>query len=260
MAEPATIASVQADYVDAGGARLFVRRWQGADTQSVLYWHGGGGGSTEYPEIAPALTERGYSVYAPDGPGYGTSPPLEPEEYRASNVAAIAIALVEALGISPTIWIGFSWGASIGIHVAARHPEHIKALVLLDGGYFVPEDDPDYDPSLDLEARTAALEAELDPADSWDAPVEIMAAVVKGSNDEPAPPLLPAVEATGLPVLLVAASRPPEHEAVRALALGRFRAALPSAEAVSVEARHGVLQEAGRAVRGIVLDWLDRKG
>jgi hypothetical protein len=27
MAEPATIASVQAGYVDAGGARLLVRRW-----------------------------------------------------------------------------------------------------------------------------------------------------------------------------------------------------------------------------------------
>ena len=244
--------------MDVDGTRLYVHRWPGTNGKTVLYWHGAGGGSTEYPEIAPALAERAYSVYAPDASGYGKSPPLAPEEYRASNVAAIAIALVDALGISPTIWVGFSWGASIGIHVAAMSPEHVEALVLLDGGYFKPEDDPDYDPSLNLEARTAALEAELDPADSWDAPVEIMAAAVKGSNEEPAPLLLGPLEATGIPVLLIAATEPPEHAAVRQRALARFRTALPSAKVVRVSAGHGILSAAGDDVRRIVLDWLAR--
>jgi pimeloyl-ACP methyl ester carboxylesterase len=158
------------------------------------------------------------------------------------------------------IWVGFSWGASIGIHAAVRHRDRFKALVLLDGGYFVPEDDPDYDPSLDMDARIAALAAELDPAESWDAPVEVMAAAVKGSNDDPAPVVLPALEAAGLPVLLVAATQSPKHATARARALARFRAALPSAEIVSVAAGHGVLQEAGDDVRRILLRWLEGLG
>jgi pimeloyl-ACP methyl ester carboxylesterase len=248
---------MQADYIEAGGTRLFVRRWGAAGAPGVLYWHGGGGGSTEFPEIAPALAASGYAVYAPDAPGYGESPRLEPEQYRVSNIASLAVAIIDALGIAPAVWIGFSWGANIGVHVAARHPERLKALVLLDGGYLDPADDPDDDPSLDFAGRMERWRAELDATnDESEAPRGVVAAAMAGSNSEPALPLLPSVEAGGLPVLLVAGTASSEHQEVRARALARFRAVLPSAELVPVEAGHGVLQETGADVRRIVLDWL----
>jgi pimeloyl-ACP methyl ester carboxylesterase len=249
---------VQADYVEAEGARIFVRRWGEAGQPSILYWHGGGGSSDELPEIAPALEAAGYAVYGPDAPGYGDSPRLEPARYRASDMADIAAALIDTLAIDPVIWIGFSWGANIGVHTAVRAPGRIKALALLDGGYLVPQDDPDYDPTLDLEARAAALRAEIEAGDSWDAPIEVMAAVMKGSNEDPAVPLLPSLESTRLPVILLASTKPAEYEGLRGRALARFRAAIPSAEVVRVASGHGVLSEAGDEVRRIVLDWLAR--
>jgi pimeloyl-ACP methyl ester carboxylesterase len=256
----ATIASVQADYVEAAGTSVLVHQWPGRGGRNVLYWHGGGGRSDEWPRIAPALAGVGYSVYAPDAPGYGDSPRLEPEQYLASNIAELGVALIDELALSPVIWIGFSWGANVGIHAAVRHPDRLKALVLLDGGYLLPEDDPDYDPSTGLEARIAALEADLDPENPWDAPVDVVAAVMMGLNDDPGALLLPALEQTGIPMLLIASTEPPEYEALRARAHGRFRAALPSAELISVESDHGVLQGAGDEVRSTVLDWLARLG
>jgi pimeloyl-ACP methyl ester carboxylesterase len=257
----ATIAAVQADYIEAGGTRLFVRRWGEVGAPSVIYWHGGGGGSDELDRIAPALESAGYAVYCPDAPGYGDSPAVEAEAYRASNVAALACTLIDTLGIAPTIWIGFSWGANVGIHVGARYPERLRALVLLDGGYLVPADDPADDPSLDFASRMEVWRAELEAqGDESDAPIEIVAAAMAGSNIEPAVPLLPTVESTGIPVLLIAATKPPEYNELRQRAHARFLGGLPSAELVSVEAGHGVLQEAGDDVCRIVLEWLARKG
>jgi pimeloyl-ACP methyl ester carboxylesterase len=106
---------VQADYVQAGGTRIYVRRWGNDARPSVLYWHGGGGVSKELPEIASTLEAAGYSVHAPDAPGFGESPALEDPCYRASNVAHLATGLIDTLGIAPTVWIGYSWGASIGV-------------------------------------------------------------------------------------------------------------------------------------------------
>jgi pimeloyl-ACP methyl ester carboxylesterase len=110
----ATIASVQADYVEAAGTSVLVHQWPGRSGRNVLYWHGGGGGSDEWPRIAPALAGVGYSVYAPDAPGYGDSPRLEPEQYLASNIAELGVALIDELALSPVIWIGFSWGPVSG--------------------------------------------------------------------------------------------------------------------------------------------------
>ncbi len=250
---------MQADFVEAAGTTLFVRRWGAEDAPGVLYWHGGGGGSDEWPRIAPALEEAGFAVYAPEAPGYGRSPPLAPEHYLATKVAELAVALVDRLGISPVVWIGFSWGANIGVHVAARHPDRVRALALLDGAYLVPEDDPNYDRSLDFQARIEAWRGELEQQDEADdAPIEIVAAAMAGSNVEPALPLLPRLAAAGIPVLLVAATEPPEWSETRARRIDDFRAALPSAHVVRVQTGHGVLQGAGDEVRGALLDWLRR--
>src|SRR4029453_15381298 len=97
MREPATIAAMQEGFVDADGPQVYVRRWGDEGAPAVLYWHGGGGGSTEWPQIAPALEAAGYSVYAPEAPGYGESPALEPERYLASSIAEMGAALVDAL-------------------------------------------------------------------------------------------------------------------------------------------------------------------
>jgi pimeloyl-ACP methyl ester carboxylesterase len=252
---------VQAGFVDAGGTRLFVRRWGDEGRPAVLYWHGGGGGSNEWPHLASALEAAGYTLYAPDAPGYGESPSVEFHRYRTSVVADLAVALVDELGIAPVVWAGYSWGGNVGIHAVARAPNRFRGLALLDGGYFLPEDDSADDPSLDFDGRMEAWRKELEQQDDVDeAPIEIVAAAMAGSNVEPGVPLLPQVEAIGLPVLLIAATEPPEYDDLRARAHKRFRAALPDAKIVPVPASHGIFTEAGEEVRGALLDWLAENG
>jgi pimeloyl-ACP methyl ester carboxylesterase len=260
MSELATIAAVQAGYVDVGASRLFVRRFEGGG-QSVLYWHGGGGAKDEVPLIAPALEAAGYSVYAPDAPGYGDSAPVEREQYRATAIADLALELVNELGLAPVVWIGYSWGGTIGFHAAVRNPDKIRALVLLDGGYLMPDDDPSYDPTLDFEGQIEAWRIEIEQQDDVDdAPIEIVATAMAGSNLEPALPLLQDLAATRIPVLLVAATEPAEWNDVRARRIDQLQEALPDVHVTRVQAGHGVLADAGDEVRRTVIDWLDRLG
>jgi pimeloyl-ACP methyl ester carboxylesterase len=260
MGEPATIASVQADYVEVEGARILVHRWDEGGGHPVLFWHGGGGASGETPKLAPFLVEAGHSLYAPDAPGYGGSPTLDPSGYRPSALAELAARLIDSLGITPAVWIGSSWGASIGMHTAARFPTRIRALALLDGGYMDASDDPDYDPFLDLDARTAELRARAEQGESWDASPEVIALAMQAADQEPCSGLLPAVNLSGIPVLLMRATEPPEYESIRAAAFERFRAALPGAEVIALPGTgHHLLGEAAPEVERILLDWLRRR-
>ena len=77
--------------------------------------------------LAPPLAAAGYTLFAVDAPGYGASPALEPDGYAASNLAELAAGLLDALGIVPAVWIGFSWGASMGVHTAARSPSACRS-------------------------------------------------------------------------------------------------------------------------------------
>jgi pimeloyl-ACP methyl ester carboxylesterase len=56
----------------------------------------------------------------------------EPDAYRPS---ALARYVLEVTVLDRFTFIGHSWGASIGVHLAANHPEHVDTLVLLDAGH-----------------------------------------------------------------------------------------------------------------------------
>jgi pimeloyl-ACP methyl ester carboxylesterase len=50
-----------------------------------------------------------------------------------------AAALIDALGASPAIVIGRSYGADVAIELALRHPGRVRALALLEGGESLSE-------------------------------------------------------------------------------------------------------------------------
>jgi pimeloyl-ACP methyl ester carboxylesterase len=255
--ERATIAAVEVENVAVSDTSVRVRRWGEGDGLPILYWHGGGGGSTESPVLGPCLAAAGYTMHAVDAPGYGGSPPLDRERYLASTLAELAAELVEKLGLAPTVWVGFSWGGNIGLHTAALFPATVRALCLLDSGYLQATDDPDYDPETSYETERADLQRRLDEGESWDAPAEVIAAAMEGSWKDPCPPLYDRLRALDIPVLLAHATKPPEAQATRAAPLARFRAAVPSARIVPIPgATHGVLAEKPVEVCRLVADWL----
>jgi pimeloyl-ACP methyl ester carboxylesterase len=243
--------------VQVGGTRICVKRWGEGSGPGILYWHGGGGGSGETPVLAPPLVKAGYTVHAVDAPGYGASPPLSRDGYGSARLAGLAAGLLDRLEVAPVIWIGYSWGASIGVHTAARFPESVRALGLLDGGYLVAQDDPDYNPDSDFEDELAELRRLADEGESWDAPDDVIAAAMVGSRREPCTPLYPDLRTSGIPVLLAHATEPPDLQALRRIALDRFRNGVPDARMVPIPgATHGVFEDNAPELIRVVLAWL----
>jgi pimeloyl-ACP methyl ester carboxylesterase len=66
--------------------------------------------------------------------------------YGPDALAADAAALIRALGVQPVHFVGLSMGGFVGMRLAARQPELIRSLVLLDTSADVepPENLPRY--------------------------------------------------------------------------------------------------------------------
>lgn len=98
----------------------------------VILVHGTGADSTSLFERARMLVDRGFGVFAFDGPGHGRSGgKVTWDEFeRATLSAAIDHCSNEASGTPVAIGIlGVSMGAYIAVQVAARDPR-IRAVVL----------------------------------------------------------------------------------------------------------------------------------
>jgi pimeloyl-ACP methyl ester carboxylesterase len=96
----------------------------------LLFIHGVSGCWQNWLENLLPLAQR-HRVIAPDLPGYGLTPmpswPLSIERY-----ADFLDALCEELGTGPVALVGNSFGGLIAVATAARHPERVERLVLVD--------------------------------------------------------------------------------------------------------------------------------
>ena len=246
--------------VEAAGLRLQVRDWGEPEAPPVLFWHGLGGTGADLDAAAPILAgDYGLRVLAPDAPGLGSSAAAAvPEGYRSDVSAAQAVALLDACGLERAAFLGHSWGATVGCYAAAQHAERLTALALLDGGYLDLGDLPWAGPPPTFELLVELVRSGRGHARLEHTTPEVWAAVVDAGFRHPPSAVLDRIPGH-LPVLVVAAGEPADTAALREERLARFRDAVPHA---SVEAMPGVshdmLAEAGRAVAGIVGEWLAR--
>ncbi len=119
-------------YIDFGGP-------DGART--VVLVHGLGGSHLNWDLLAPLLRPH-FRVLAIDLPGFGRS---EPSGRRASvqaNVEVLDRFLTE-VATTPAVLVGNSMGGMISILTAARSPESVTGLVLLDAAVPGPRGKPD---------------------------------------------------------------------------------------------------------------------
>jgi 3-oxoadipate enol-lactonase len=77
-----------------------------------------------------ALSDR-YRCISWDHRGQGRSGEVQGDEVSIETCTEDAVALLEALG-EPVHFVGLSMGGFVGMRVAARRPDLIKSLVLLD--------------------------------------------------------------------------------------------------------------------------------
>lgn len=113
----------------ANGVRLHVRQVGRPAASPVMFLHGIMGHRRDWDVFIDRLGET-YRVIAPDQRGHGRSEWTR--TYRVSDMADDAIALVEHLGLGSVPIVGHSMGAMVGLFVAARRPDLVERLVVVD--------------------------------------------------------------------------------------------------------------------------------
>lgn len=99
----------------------------------VLLLHGFPEFSYSWRAVQPALAAAGYRAVAPDLRGYNLSDkPAGVAAYAMDRLVADVVGLVKALGAPRVKLVGHDWGGVIAWHVAARHPELVERLAVLN--------------------------------------------------------------------------------------------------------------------------------
>jgi pimeloyl-ACP methyl ester carboxylesterase len=119
-----------------GGIRLETRSIPGpTDKPWLVFLHEGLGCVSLWRDFPDALARRlGMPALVYSRRGYGRSDPLDgPREPDFMHREALEVlpALLEAHGITRSLLIGHSDGASIALIHAAHHPEHVAGAVLM---------------------------------------------------------------------------------------------------------------------------------
>jgi len=136
--------------VDIGGLSLGVREWGGplpltpspltergdripGRPRSFVLVHGLASNAMTWDLVARRLHGQGHHVVAIDQRGHGQSD--KPEAgYGFDEVTGDLARLITAMGLERPVVAGQSWGGNVVLDFAARYPELLSGLVLVDGG------------------------------------------------------------------------------------------------------------------------------
>jgi pimeloyl-ACP methyl ester carboxylesterase len=269
-----------------------VREWGQDDWPTAVLWHAVGPlASGAYArELAPALVARRWRLLAPDAPGYGLTPPGDPDDYELD---ALADLLLSIAGERAAL-IGHSWGGAVALSAAAARPDSVSGVVLLDSGHFDSQDLEGVDPDSTLEELTEQSRARLVAVADWDELVreargeirreptetllsifregieerddglwprtrpEVRAAALRGmARGRRMSSLWPVLGEAGVPVLLVTATEPPEARDQSDEGAKALLAVIPNAEWRRLDgAGHDLIADRGPELGELVADWL----
>ncbi|HYL74269.1 MAG TPA: alpha/beta hydrolase [Bryobacteraceae bacterium] len=124
--------------------------------EPVVLLHGFSGCSQDWSPLIGDWSPH-FQLIVPDLRGHGRSGPLT-KSFRHQDAAADMIALLDHLKISAVKGLGVSAGGNILLHMGARQPDRVKAMVLVSATPYFP-----------AQARPI-MRAYPDnvPADQWD--------------------------------------------------------------------------------------------
>ena len=119
-----------------GDLQVRYLEWQpGGDVQStpILALHGLASSANWYERLAARLSLK-HRIIAPDQRGHGQTTQA-PSGYDWQTLASDAIQVLNHLGLEQAAVLGHSWGGNVAINVAAKFPERVSRLVMIDGGF-----------------------------------------------------------------------------------------------------------------------------
>lgn len=118
-------------FVRVGSQEVYVEQ-AGEGKETVVLLHGFGASSYSWRHLIPELA-KSFRVVAPDFSGFGyTERPRDPASYTREGQARLALGVLDALGVERAHFVGHSYGGSLTLYLAARHPERVRSIVLID--------------------------------------------------------------------------------------------------------------------------------
>src|SRR5215471_31772 len=115
------------------GLRFHYLDWGSEGKPPLVLLHGGAQTAHSWDEFAPVV--RGdYHVYALDQRGHGDSDWAPDGDYSRQTQCEDVAAFVSTLQLSPFILAGLSMGGINTITYAARYPETVQAVIIVDVG------------------------------------------------------------------------------------------------------------------------------
>lgn len=122
------------------GIDIFYREAGPADAPTVLLLHGWPSSSHMFRDLIPKLADR-FHVVAPDYPGFGFSaqPNVREFTYSFDRIAALVNTFIDALGISKLSMYVQDYGGPIGMRLATKRPELIRAIVVQNSNFMSRE-------------------------------------------------------------------------------------------------------------------------
>lgn len=122
--------------VQANGLRLHYEQW-GDGPHAVVALHGTSLHGKVWYWLAEALP-RDYRLIGLDQRSHGDSDRARPGQYGVEHYCADLEAFVDALGLERFSIVGSSLGSRVALQYAARHPERVVSLGLLDLSFEMP--------------------------------------------------------------------------------------------------------------------------
>lgn len=102
---------------------------------AVVLLHANGGDHRDFEAVVDHVAQTA-TVHAVDWPGHGDSPPMPAP--GACEYADLLPAVLDQLDGGPFLLVGNSVGGFAALRTAARRPDLVRGLVLIDTGGFTP--------------------------------------------------------------------------------------------------------------------------
>jgi pimeloyl-ACP methyl ester carboxylesterase len=119
-------------WAEIGGLNVRYLDW-GGDGPPIMALHGLASSANWYDIVAQLLRKHG-RIIAPDQRGHGQTTQA-PTGYDWQTLSSDIVGLMDHLGIDKATVLGHSWGGNVAGNLAARFPERVEKLVLIDGGF-----------------------------------------------------------------------------------------------------------------------------
>ncbi len=123
-----------------------VSYWDIGDKRNptIVCFHGlAGNGLYSFGELLPFIKKH-FHVIVLDSPGHGKTTAFESEEaYLFSNMAAWLNQILKRIVKGSYYMMGHSWGADVALHFTRYYPKNVLGLVLLDGAFTFPQNQPE---------------------------------------------------------------------------------------------------------------------